>query len=99
MNIMSNRINALEFDRHHFEDHPPLGTLAMHVTRFATIEIIRFDPRKTKPRDVVVGVTLLGFYIQTTMWLETSCDEKSWILVNTRSAKFFRISRWPYTLK
>ncbi len=96
---MSNKINALEFDQCHFEDHPPLGTLVMHVTGFATIEIIRFDPRKTKPRDVVVGVALLGFYIQTTMWLETSCDDKSWILINTRSAKFFCISRWPYTLK
>jgi hypothetical protein len=58
---MSNIINALEFDRRHFEDHPPLGTLVMHVAGFATIEIIRFDPRKTKPRDVVVGVALLGF--------------------------------------
>ncbi len=75
MNIMSNRINALEFDQCHFEDHPPLGTLAMHVTGFATIEIIRFDPRKTKPRDVVVGVTLLGFYIRIAMWLKTSCDD------------------------
>lgn len=63
MNNMSNGINALEFDQRHFEDHPPLGTLVMHVIGFATIEMIRFDLRKTKPRDVVVGVALLGFYI------------------------------------
>jgi hypothetical protein len=74
VNNTSNKINALEFDRR-FEDHPPLGTLVMHVTRLATIEIIRFDCRKTKPRDVVVGVALLGFYIQKTMWLKTSCDD------------------------
>jgi hypothetical protein len=72
---MSNRINALEFYQRHFEDHPSLGTLVMHVTGFATIEIIRFDPRKTKPKDVVVDVALLGFYVRTTMWLKTSCDD------------------------
>jgi hypothetical protein len=71
---MSNRINALEFDQGHFEYHPPPVTLVMHVTRFATIEIIRFGPRKTKPRDVV-SVTVLGFYIQATMWLKTLCDD------------------------
>jgi len=64
---MSNRINALGFDQHHFEDHSPPGTLVIHVTRFVTIEIIRFDPIKTKPKNVVIGVTLLRFYIRATM--------------------------------
>jgi hypothetical protein len=37
-----------------------------------TIEIVRFDPRKTILRDIVVGVALSRLFIQAPIWLKTS---------------------------
>jgi hypothetical protein len=35
----------------------------IHIFGVVTIETIRFDPRKTKPGDIVVGVALLRLFI------------------------------------
>jgi hypothetical protein len=40
-----------------------------------TIEIIGFDPIKTRLKDIVVGVPLLGLFIRATRWLEKSRDD------------------------
>jgi hypothetical protein len=42
---MNNITTILEFDQHHFEGHPPLGTLVIHISGFATTKIVGFEPK------------------------------------------------------
>jgi hypothetical protein len=72
---MNNITEILEFDQHHFEGHPPLGTLVIHISSFATIKIVGFDLREARQGDLVIGVVLLGFFIKTIVWLKTSQDD------------------------
>ncbi len=44
------------------------------TTSFATIQIVGFEPRDAKPRDIDVGITLFGFYSKATIWLLTSIE-------------------------
>jgi len=60
---MSNIIITSEFDQHHFEGHPPLNTLVINISSFVIIEIMRFDPREARQRDIAIGVALLKFFI------------------------------------
>jgi hypothetical protein len=46
------------------KDTPPLGTLVFCIINFVIVQIVGFDPKDAKPRDIVVGVTLSGFYIR-----------------------------------
>jgi hypothetical protein len=39
---MSNKTTMTAFDQHQFEGYPPPGTLVLCISRFATIEILRF---------------------------------------------------------
>jgi hypothetical protein len=36
------------------------------------IEIVRFDPKKIRLRDIIVSVALLKLFIQAAIWLKTS---------------------------
>jgi hypothetical protein len=67
---MNNRITISEFDQHHFEGHPPLGTLVIHISGFATVEIVRSDPIKARQRNLAIGVTLSGVFHQGNSMVE-----------------------------
>ncbi len=45
---MNNITTILEFDQHRFEGHPPLGTLVIHISGFATTKIVGFDPKEAR---------------------------------------------------
>jgi len=60
---MSNRITTSKFDQHHFEGHPPLGTLMISIPSFVKIEIMGFDPREARQGDIAIGVALSEFFI------------------------------------
>jgi hypothetical protein len=72
---MNNITTILEFDQHHFEGHPPLGALVIHIFGFATTEIVGFDPREARQGDLVIRVALLAFFIKTVVWLKISQDD------------------------
>jgi hypothetical protein len=55
---MSNKITTFEFDQHHFEGHPPPGTLMLSISSFAIIEIMGFDPREARQGDIIIRITL-----------------------------------------
>jgi hypothetical protein len=71
---MSGRVVIAKFDQHQFGNYPPPRTLVLHIVSFATIQIVGFDPRDTKPGDITVGVALLGYSIRTTMWIMMSTN-------------------------
>jgi len=50
---MNNRTTISKFDQINFEGHPLLGTLVICIFGFATIEIIRFDPKEARQGDLV----------------------------------------------
>jgi hypothetical protein len=54
----------------HFEGHPPPSTLAICNFGFIVIKIMGFDPREARQGDIAIGVALLRFFIQTTIWLK-----------------------------
>ncbi len=60
---MNNKNTIFEFDRCHFEGHPPPSTLMIHIFGFAVIEIVRFNLREARQGDIVVKVALLRFFI------------------------------------
>jgi hypothetical protein len=96
---MSNK-NAIEaFDQHQFERHPPPSTLILRILGFAIINIIGFDPKQAIPSDIVVGVTMFGFYIHAIIWPKVLQDEWSWIFIDTMNTIFFYRLRWPYNSK
>ncbi len=55
---MNNRTTILKFDQHRFEGHPPLGTLVIHIFGFATIKMIRFDPKEARQGELAIGIAL-----------------------------------------
>ncbi len=65
---MSSRHVVSKFDQINFEEHPPPSTLVPRITSFATIQIVKFDPKNVKSWDIVVGITLSTFYIKATIW-------------------------------
>jgi len=60
---MNNKITTSKSDQHHFEGHPPLGTLVIIISSFAMIEIMGFDPREVKQGDIAIGVALSEYFI------------------------------------
>jgi hypothetical protein len=60
---MNNKIIISEFDWCHFEGHPPLSTLMIHIFGFAVVEIVRFNLREARQGDIAVKVALLRFFI------------------------------------
>ncbi len=74
---MNSRITILEFDQCPFEEHPPLGTVVIHISGFIVVEIVGFDLREVRQRDIAICVALSGFFIQVTIWLKVSLDEWS----------------------
>jgi hypothetical protein len=61
--VMSGKFIVLEFDQRNFGRQPISGTLILHVTRFATLQIVGFEPREAKLNDLTIGIAFLGFYI------------------------------------
>lgn len=96
---MNNRITIFEFDRCHFEGHPPPSTLVIHIFGFAIIEIVQFSLREVKQGNIAVKMALFRFFIGTTIWLKISHDDWSWLLISMNSSMFFYIYGWPYQSK
>jgi hypothetical protein len=60
---MSGKFIILEFDQRNFGRQPISSTLILHVTGFATLQIVGFEPREATPDDLAIGIALSRFYI------------------------------------
>ncbi len=73
--VMSGMLIVLEFDQRNFGKQPISGTLILHVAGFTTLQVVGFGFRKTRPNDLAIGITFLGFYIWTSMWLMIAVND------------------------
>jgi hypothetical protein len=89
---MSSKHIVLEFVQRNFEGHPLPRTLVLRIIGFAIVQIMGFDRRDVKPRDIDVGITLSGFYIRATIWLLTLVENWKQVLFDSQNAKFFYTS-------
>jgi hypothetical protein len=55
---MNNKITIFVFHQCHFEGHPPLSTLVIHISSFDVIEIVGFDPSEARQGDIAIEVAL-----------------------------------------
>jgi hypothetical protein len=74
---------VLKIDQRGFERYPPPSILVLCISGFAIVQIVGFDFREAKLGDIVVGVALFRFSIMATIWLLTSIENWSWVLLYT----------------
>jgi hypothetical protein len=65
----------MEFDQRYFGRYPPPRSLVLHVVGFITFQMMGFDLKKKRPRDLTIGVALLGCYVLVELWLMTFIDD------------------------
>jgi hypothetical protein len=49
----------------------------IHISSFAIIKIIGFDPKEVRQGNLAIIVTLLRFFIKIAVWLKVSHDDWS----------------------
>jgi hypothetical protein len=47
----------------------------LRIVGFANLQIVGFDPREAKPRNLAICIALFGFFMQAIMWLMTSTND------------------------
>ncbi len=93
---MSSNIIIVEFDQRQFERYSPPRSLIFHIVGFANLQIMGFDPREERPRDLIICITLFAFFIWVEVWLMTFVDDYSWAFINSQNSRFFYTLGWPY---
>ncbi len=74
---MNTKITITDIDQRQFEKHPPPSTVVIHISSFAIIKIIGFDPKEVRQGNLAIIVTLLRFFIKIAVWLKVSHDDWS----------------------
>lgn len=91
-----NQDGILSFDDMFFLKKPNVGTLVIHITRFACVIIIGFNPSVVEVRDLAIGITQSRFFMKVTLWIKTrpGIAGRQWPLIQTQQTKFFYNISW-----
>jgi hypothetical protein len=86
----------LLFDDIFSPKEPNVGTLVIHITTFAFVIIIGFNPSVVKVRNLTIGITQSRFFMKVALWIKTRprTNGRQWSLIQTEQTKFVYNISW-----